>query len=163
MAAQEPDLDRHARTETDPMTGMAPGGARVRSGTGELDLQTMLRSLTVSRRSGRFTMSTLEKPVELGSGVEAVIAETEAVTVVATVETALANGWPFEFEAAWLTLDVHSSLAAVGLTAAVSQALTAEGIACNVIAGYHHDHILVPLDRADDAIAALVGLRDGTP
>jgi hypothetical protein len=55
---------------------------------------------------------------------------------------------------------VHSDLAAVGLTAAVSAALAAEGIACNVIAGHLHDHLLVPVDRADDAVSILRGLSE---
>ena len=37
---------------------------------------------------------------------------------------ARAHGAPIDFEAAWLTLTVWSSLEAVGLTAAVSAALT---------------------------------------
>ena len=86
--------------------------------------------------------------------------EDEGVTVVATRAAAERNGWAFDFEAAWLTLDVHSALEAVGLTAAFSAALGEAGIPCNVLAGFHHDHLLVPLDRADDAIACLLGLRD---
>jgi hypothetical protein len=50
---------------------------------------------------------------------------------------------------------VQSSLDAVGLTAAVSAKLAAIGIPCNVLAGYHHDHVLVPVDRVDDAITVL--------
>jgi uncharacterized protein len=57
-----------------------------------------------------------------------------------------------------ISLTVHSALEAVGLTAAMSTALAARGIAANIIAGKHHDHILVRLDRADDAMAALVAL-----
>lgn len=97
--------------------------------------------------------------LRLGDGIEALTVEAEGVTVVATLERARAEGWPFDFEAAWLTLEVHSALEAVGLTAAVSAALTAEGIACNVVAGFHHDHLLVPAHRAADAIACLEALR----
>ncbi|MFN3215411.1 MAG: ACT domain-containing protein [Acidimicrobiales bacterium] len=97
--------------------------------------------------------------LRLGDGIEALIAEAEGVTAIATIERARAEGWAFDFEAAWLTLEVHSALEAVGLTAAVSAALTAEGIACNVVAGFHHDHLLVPADRAADAIACLEALR----
>jgi hypothetical protein len=52
-------------------------------------------------------------------------------------------------------LTVHSSLEAVGLTAAFSARLAERNISCNVLAGYHHDHILVPVDRVQDAIDAL--------
>ena len=58
----------------------------------------------------------------------------------------------------WLTLDIHSALEAVGLTATVARALTRAAIPCNVIAAYHHDHLLVPADRADEAILVLEGV-----
>ncbi|MEM7285068.1 MAG: ACT domain-containing protein [Actinomycetota bacterium] len=128
---------------------------------GETDLQAMLDTLTVTRRAGTYVFVTLPEPVALGDGVDAVLEEAEGVTVVATRDAALDRGWPFDFEAAWLTLDVHSALEAVGLTAAFSSALGAQGIPCNVLAGFHHDHLLVPADRADDAIACLRGLRRG--
>jgi len=53
-----------------------------------------------------------------------------------------------------ITLTVHSDLEGVGLTAAVAMALAGEGIACNVVAAYHHDHIFVPWDRRIDAMEA---------
>jgi hypothetical protein len=62
------------------------------------------------------------------------------------------------FPAAWLTLTVDSSLEAVGLTAAFSAALAEAGIPANLLAGLRHDHILVPADRADDAVAPLRAL-----
>lgn len=52
-------------------------------------------------------------------------------------------GLNYSFVASWITLDVHSDLEAVGLTAAFSHALANAGIACNVIAAYYHDHIFV--------------------
>ena len=126
---------------------------------GETDLDHMLATLTVSRREGTYVFVTVDEPVPLGDGVEAALTEQEGITVVATVDAAERAGWAFEFEAAWLTLDVHSSLDAVGLTAAFSAALGAAGIPCNVLAGFHHDHLLVPVDRAGDAISCLEALR----
>jgi hypothetical protein len=120
----------------------------------------MLDGLTVSRRPGVFTVVTVDDAPPLGDGVEAVLTEAEGTTVVVTVEAAEAKGWPVEFVAAWLTLDVHSALEAVGLTAAFSAALAKDDIPCNVLAGYFHDHLLVPADRVDDAVAALHALRD---
>jgi hypothetical protein len=57
---------------------------------------------------------------------------------------------------------VHSALDAVGLTAAVSTALADAGLSCNVIAGYHHDHLLVPADRVAEALAVLSDLSRNT-
>jgi uncharacterized protein len=63
------------------------------------------------------------------------------------------------FEAAWITLTVHSDLAAVGLTAAFAAALGAAGISCNVIAAACHDHIFVPPSDAARAMQALQDLQ----
>ena len=41
----------------------------------------------------------------------------------------------------------------------MSQVLADAGIACNMLAGYHHDHLLVPVARAGDAISLLRSLR----
>ncbi|SMQ63290.1 hypothetical protein SAMN06297468_0832 [Altererythrobacter xiamenensis] len=54
-----------------------------------------------------------------------------------------------------ITLTVHSSLEGVGLTAAVAGALAEAGIACNMVAAFHHDHAFVPAERGEDALAIL--------
>ncbi len=82
-------------------------------------------------------------------------AETEGLTAILPVERARELGLA---EAEWfrrITLTVHSSLEAVGLTASISAALAAEGISANVVAAYFHDHVFVPEERADDALVAL--------
>jgi hypothetical protein len=61
-------------------------------------------------------------------------------------------------ELARITLQVHSALDGVGLTAAVATALDEAGIACNVVAGFHHDHLFVPWERREDALAVLSDL-----
>jgi len=125
---------------------------------GETDLTSMLATLTVSVRPGPYTVVSLDRPVELGDGIEAVLREAEGTTAVDTLAAAERNGWPVDFEAAWLTLDVHSALHAVGLTAAISKALTDRDISCNILAGYYHDHILVPADRVDEAVESIEAL-----
>ena len=124
---------------------------------GERDLEQMLSTLRVERRPGTFTFVTGVWP-GLAERAHAMIVEAEGPTYVVPVEAAEAAGAPFEFVGAWLTISVWSSLDAVGLTAAFSRSLGDAGIPCNVIAGYHHDHLLVPVDRADDAVAALARL-----
>ncbi|MCZ8152772.1 MAG: ACT domain-containing protein [Rhodobacteraceae bacterium] len=84
----------------------------------------------------------------------ATVAEEEGLTVVAPLEALeraglVSEGW------ARISLTIHSDLAAVGLTAAFSAALAADGISCNVVAGFHHDHLFVQWERRFDAMAAL--------
>ena len=122
--------------------------------SGELDLAKMLASLDVEQRPGRFTFVTGDWPA-LRAVAQAMIAESEGLTYVVTTDDARAAGAPVGFDAAWLTLTVWSSLEAIGLTAVVSRVLADAGIACNAIAGYHHDHLLVPFDRVDEAVRLL--------
>lgn len=60
-----------------------------------------------------------------------------------------------------ITLQVHSALEGVGLTAAVSNALADAGIACNMVAAFHHDHVFVPAERAEEALHSLKILQAG--
>ena len=128
--------------------------------SGETDLDKMLATLDVERRPGRFAFVSGDHP-GLRAAAVALIEEAPGTTLVVPVDAARSAGIDIEFEAAWLTLTVFSALEAVGLTAAFSAALGAVEIPCNVLAGYHHDHLLVPVDRADDAIAALRALATG--
>jgi hypothetical protein len=125
--------------------------------TGDTDLERMLSTLDVERRSGTYTFVTGDHP-DLTDEALAVIEESEGTTLVLPVDVVRRAGLTVAFEAAWLTLTVFSALEAVGLTAAVSRVLADAGISCNMLAGYHHDHLLVPVDRADEAATLLRGL-----
>ena len=81
--------------------------------------------------------------------------EVEGLTLVVLKEVAIANKLPFESVFRGITLTIHSSLDAVGLTAAVSTELAEKGISANVIAAYYHDHIFVQAEKAELAIEAL--------
>jgi len=84
--------------------------------------------------------------------------ETEGVTVIVNREYGESINLKFDFVAAWITLTVHSSLEATGLTAAFADALAKANISCNVVAAYFHDHIFVPFEKADVAIETLNNL-----
>ncbi|HZX81421.1 MAG TPA: ACT domain-containing protein [Lysobacter sp.] len=128
--------------------------------TGETDLATMLRTLDIDVRDGRWALLTRSAPdAALDAHAAARIDEREGITYVVPKHVARDRGESPGFVAAWLSLRVHSSLDAIGLTAAVSRALADAGIACNVLAGFHHDHLLVPAARREDAVAALHALR----
>lgn len=123
---------------------------------GETDLDAMLATLAVQRRPGVFTYIAVEVPTPgLIAAAHAMVKEGPLTTIVLPVEAAQRAGQLVTVRLAWLTLTVQSSLEAVGLTAAISERLTRENIACNVLAGYHHDHLLVPVERVDDAVSAL--------
>ncbi len=87
--------------------------------------------------------------------------EDEGLTVIATAADLAASGIPALTGLARLTMMVQSSLEAVGMTAAMATALTRVGISANVVAAYYHDHIFVPWDRRDEAVAVLRGLAQG--
>jgi hypothetical protein len=85
--------------------------------------------------------------------------EAEGITLITSESEAIKAKLTVIFRAAWITLKVHSDLQAVGLTAAFSRALGEVGISCNVVAAAYHDHIFVPVESAQAALAALRELR----
>ncbi|GGM12734.1 ACT domain-containing protein [Nakamurella endophytica] len=136
---------------------------------GATDLDTLLRDMEPVLRDGEYVFvvhldpPASDGPDPAGPGgpglpAEALVREDEGLTLVLRREVADARGLPYDFVAAWITLQVHSSLAAVGLTAAFAGALADAGISCNTVAGYHHDHLLVPVGDRDAALAVLRGL-----
>lgn len=123
-------------------------------------LEDLLRSLRPMRREGEFVVVAADSlPAQLH--LEASVREDEGFSGVITRVDADSCGAAYDVVLAWITLTVHSSLKAVGLTAAVSTALAREGLSCNVIAGLRHDHLLVPLDAADEALRILEALSAG--
>jgi hypothetical protein len=142
--------DAHAAPEDDVVDEAAPTGALA-------DLDAILAVLEVRRRPGVFAVCTLDEVPD--ADVEAVVVEDEGLTVVLPLADAEELRLSWGFEAAWLTVDVRTALDGVGLTAALARVLADAGLPCNVLAGFHHDHLLVPADRADEALAAIEGLR----
>ena len=122
------------------------------------DLSALLRDLRPELAEGPFVFA--EATIHGGHGLTpfATVLEDEGLTLVLPRAEAERAGLPFRFIAARITLRVASELTAVGLTAAVSGRLARAGIACNVIAGLHHDHLLVPWERGEEALALIVDL-----
>ena len=87
--------------------------------------------------------------------------EAEGLTLIAERGWAEREGLPHIFPCRRITLAVHSSLEAVGLMAAVSNALAEAGISANPVAGYFHDHLFVPEEKAGKALSIIAKLTSG--
>lgn len=124
--------------------------------TGERDLRTLLKSMRPQLEPGRYVFTTVPgASVPEGVSPVVTVTEREGLTLVLPEAEADRAGLAYAYVAGWITLRVHSALDAVGLTAAVALALTDAGISCNVVAGYHHDHLFVPHRRAAEAVGVL--------
>ncbi|WP_103761572.1 ACT domain-containing protein [Roseovarius confluentis] len=91
----------------------------------------------------------------------AVFGEEEGTSLILPDEAARDLGFAVEMPMSRITLSVHSALDGVGLTAAVATALAGAHIPCNVVAAYHHDHVFVPEELAEDAVAVLRDVARG--
>jgi predicted N-acetyltransferase YhbS len=131
--------------------------------TGEKDIRTLLASIHPVLRQGEYVYVLWPYGRPLAAGIEAAVREAEGLTVVLPRAEADKLELRYDFVAAWITLQVHSSLEAIGLTAVVSAALTNARISCNVLAGFHHDHLLVPVADADRALEILHELAAESP
>lgn len=127
--------------------------------SGETNFARLLQSMTPRLNPGQYVFCCVPTEHDC-SGLQPIasLRETEGLSLVLPREVADAHGLHYDYVAAWITLEVHSSLAAVGLTASFSAALAQAGVSCNVVAGFHHDHIFVPSERAEQALSTLRAL-----
>jgi len=124
--------------------------------TGENNLSQLLKTMQPRLNSGDFVFCTINDLAAINiADVLMLFKEQEGFTIIITKEIADQLQLQYSFIAAWITLTVHSSLEAVGLTAAFSNALAAEGISCNVVAAFYHDHIFVDKKDAIKAMTIL--------
>ena len=125
---------------------------------GETDLDALIRSMSPLLIDGEFVFCTFAG-ASYGDHAElepiASMREAEGLTLVVPLERAAALGLDYDGRFRCISLQVHSSLDAVGLTAAFSTRLTDHGISANVIAGYYHDHLFVQSAQAEQALAAI--------
>ena len=128
---------------------------------GEEDLNMLLAQLNPRLLAGDFVFCTIEK-AQYGDSADlqpiASYQEEEGLSLLLSKGAADVAGLAYESVFSCISLMVHSSLNAVGLTAAVSGRLAAHGISANMIAAYYHDHVYVPKDKAQLALQVLAEL-----
>jgi hypothetical protein len=129
--------------------------------TGEKDLDKLLAGLSPTLIPGEFVFLSFEN-AQYGdhSTLEPVAAVLESEGLTLVIPKGKADQHKIEYDSVFrcITLTVHSSLVAVGLTAAVSTKLAEHGISANLVAGYYHDHIFVPDAVAESAVSAIIEL-----
>ncbi|MCE0917530.1 ACT domain-containing protein [Pseudomonas sp. NMI760_13] len=128
---------------------------------GETSIEKLLQSMRPELNDGEYVFATVTDASQLQDlNIVGSFREREGWTVILEQTVADAMQLPYTYVCAWITLTVHSSLEAVGLTAAFATALGKAGISCNVVAAYYHDHIFVGVDDAQRAMAVLKALSD---
>lgn len=127
--------------------------------SGETNLNVLLADVR-PRLGGQFIFCSVPDHLvsRLSTVPLAMFRENEGTTLVLQKETAEKAGLEGSVPQTLITLEVHSSLESVGLTAAVTAALAEAGISVNVFAGFYHDHLFVPSSKAEQAMSVLKGL-----
>jgi len=125
--------------------------------TGETDLSALLAANEPVLTDEVWVFATLPLGASIPHGVTPLMtyAEAEGLTLILRQDEAQAAGLAHLFPSRRITLNVHSSLEAVGFLAALLPALAAAGMGVNPVSAYFHDHLFVPADRADEALALL--------
>lgn len=125
---------------------------------GEIRLEVLLKKISPVLRDGEYVFCTM-KDAHYGDFSDtkplAAFIEDEGLSLVLSKEAAESSGLSYDGVFRCITLGVHSSLEAVGLTAAVATDLASHGIAANVVAAYFHDHVFVQSEYANRAIDIL--------
>ncbi|MHB0768293.1 ACT domain-containing protein [Bradyrhizobium sp. 5.13L] len=124
---------------------------------GELDLNALLKNMNPDLYPDLFVFCTVPHDERLPADIRPLLTfrEHEGTTLVTRREDAERAGLRYTFTSRLITLTVHSALDAVGFLAAVTSRLANAGISVNAVSAFYHDHLLVPADRADEAMAVL--------
>jgi hypothetical protein len=123
----------------------------------ETDLQTLLRSMRPILQPDTYVFATVPSSDAALLDLNPVMRfeEAEGISLILTEEKARAASLQTAFPCRMITLSVHSDLNAVGFLATVTARLAGAGIAVNAASAFHHDHLFVPVDRAEEALRIL--------
>lgn len=124
--------------------------------SGEKNLEKLLKTMKPEHNEGEYVFCEIKSLENINlDEIEMFFREKEGITLILKKEIADKLNLKYSFITSWITLTVHSSLEAVGLTAAFSKALADNGISCNVVAAFYHDHIFVDQKDIEKAMMIL--------
>ncbi|MFN8355102.1 MAG: ACT domain-containing protein [Spirosomataceae bacterium] len=122
---------------------------------GETDLQVILQNLKPKLNEGEYVFCAVDETQRVDlKEVQMIFKEQEAITLVLRKEVANRLNLKYDFVAAWITLDIHTALEGVGLTAVFSKALADANISANVVAAFYHDHVFI--NKKDEQMAMTI-------
>ena len=124
--------------------------------SGETNLDELIRSLSAVLVDGLYVFATVQpdhKPLDIEPRMT--FREVEGITHILLKSEAEALGLPYEFPCRMITLNIHSSLEAVGFMARIATELAKRDMGVNPVSGFFHDHLFVPDGREHDAMNVL--------
>ncbi len=125
----------------------------------EINLDVLIQNMNPKLNLGKYVFVSVPNDFNISKHeIVGSFSESEGLTLILKKEIADKYLLIYEFIAGWITLNIHSDLNAIGLTAAVSKTLSEHNISCNIIAGFYHDHIFVAFDEKERALSVLKNL-----
>ncbi len=130
---------------------------------GEKNLQTLLRTMQPTLMDGAWGFVTVARGQPMPAGVEPLMTyrEAEGVTLILSEAELTRSGLMHAFFSRCISLQINSSLYAVGFLAVISETLARAAMSINIVSAFHRDYIFVPHNRGDEAIALLKKLAGG--
>ena len=124
--------------------------------SGELDLKKLMATMSAELHEGVFVFATVKNgQMPTGIAPRMMFQENEGTTLILLKSEAEAAGLSFEFPSRMITLNVHSSLEAVGFIARIATELAAAGMGVNPVSAFYHNHLFIPDGRQDEAMTLL--------
>lgn len=127
---------------------------------GETSLSKLLSTLTTTLHPTTYVFTTISNPSELPpmSEIQLLFRESEGITVITSMEYAVDKKMEYFFPCKMITLNVTSSLEAVGFMAVLATRLATRDMGVNPVSGFYHDHLFVPLGREEEALEVLAAV-----
>ena len=130
--------------------------------SGEMNLEKLLATMEPALQDGTFVFAHFPES-HVSAAKECCIQffqEDEGMAAILRKEDAARLGIKAVYESRMITLTIHSSLEAIGFLAIITTKLAAAGISVNPVSAFYHDHLFVPVDKADQTMELLHALSD---